>query len=45
VVHSQVDDLGRGNFPDSKTNGHSGSRVACGVIGLVELREKEDLTA
>ena len=36
VVHEQEDDLGRGNFPDSKTTGHSGGRVACGVIGLCE---------
>lgn len=36
VVHESEDDLGRGNFPDSKTTGHSGARVACGVIGLAE---------
>ena len=34
VVHEDEDDLGRGNFPDSKTTGHSGSRIACGVIAL-----------
>jgi Cu-Zn family superoxide dismutase len=34
VVHEDEDDLGRGKFPDSKTTGHSGSRVACGVIAL-----------
>ncbi len=28
-----IDDLGKGNFPDSKTTGHAGARVACGVIG------------
>lgn len=39
MVHSQKDDLGRGGHSDSKTNGHSGPRVACGVVGLVEVRE------
>ncbi|XP_039262007.2 superoxide dismutase [Cu-Zn]-like [Styela clava] len=34
VVHADVDDLGRGGFPDSKTTGHAGGRLACGVIGL-----------
>jgi Cu-Zn family superoxide dismutase len=36
IIHADEDDLGRGNFPDSKTTGHSGARVACGVIGLGE---------
>lgn len=34
VVHEGKDDLGRGDFPDSKTTGHSGARIACGIIGL-----------
>lgn len=34
VVHAGEDDLGEGNHSDSKTTGHSGARVACGVIGL-----------
>lgn len=34
VVHEGKDDLGRGEFADSKTTGHSGARVACGIIGL-----------
>jgi Cu-Zn family superoxide dismutase len=34
VVHEGEDDLGKGNFPDSLTTGHSGGRIACGVIGL-----------
>lgn len=32
VVHENQDDLGRGGFEDSKTTGHSGGRIACGVI-------------
>eukprot|EP01016_Furgasonia_blochmanni_P014881 TRINITY_DN1793_c0_g1_i13.p1 TRINITY_DN1793_c0_g1~~TRINITY_DN1793_c0_g1_i13.p1 ORF type:complete len:280 (+),score=74.39 TRINITY_DN1793_c0_g1_i13:87-842(+) len=36
VVHADEDDLGRGNFPDSKQTGHAGARVACGVIGLAD---------
>ena len=36
VVHADEDDLGKGNFMDSKTTGHSGSRIACGVIGLCD---------
>ncbi|KAL1450642.1 hypothetical protein WDU94_002981 [Cyamophila willieti] len=35
VIHSDKDDLGKGTFNDSLTTGHAGSRVCCGVIGLV----------
>ena len=35
VVHEDEDDLGKGFFDDSKTTGHSGRRVVCGVIGLL----------
>ena len=34
VVHADEDDLGRLGFEDSKTTGHAGARLACGVIGL-----------
>ncbi|GAU87856.1 SOD_CuZN3 [Ramazzottius varieornatus] len=34
VVHSQRDDGGRGGASDSTTTGNSGSRLACGVIGI-----------
>lgn len=34
VLHADADDLGRGGFADSKTTGHAGPRIACGVIGL-----------
>lgn len=34
VVHADEDDLGKGGFDDSKTIGHAGGRLACGVIGV-----------
>eukprot|EP01133_Synstelium_polycarpum_P011946 gene11946-13921_t len=37
VVHADEDDLGQGTFPDSKTTGHAGARLACGVIGVSAL--------
>ena len=33
IVHADEDDLGLGDHEDSKTTGHSGSRIACAVIG------------
>lgn len=35
VVHADPDDLGRGGHSDSLTTGHSGRRIACGVIARV----------
>lgn len=37
VLHFDEDDLGLGSFADSKTTGHSGGRMACGVIGIAKL--------
>ena len=34
VLHAQEDDLGAGGHADSKTTGHAGARIGCGVIGL-----------
>eukprot|EP01090_Pellita_catalonica_P023499 TRINITY_DN973_c0_g1_i1.p1 TRINITY_DN973_c0_g1~~TRINITY_DN973_c0_g1_i1.p1 ORF type:complete len:162 (+),score=30.50 TRINITY_DN973_c0_g1_i1:35-487(+) len=34
VVHAGTDDLGKGGHDDSKTTGHAGGRVGCGVIGI-----------
>jgi Cu-Zn family superoxide dismutase len=34
VLHADEDDLGRGGHADSKTTGHAGARIACGVVGL-----------
>ncbi|KAJ8314933.1 hypothetical protein KUTeg_007083 [Tegillarca granosa] len=36
VVHADVDDLGKGGHEDSKTTGHAGGRLACGVIGITK---------
>ena len=33
VIHEDEDDEGNGKFEDSLTTGHSGKRIACGVIG------------
>lgn len=38
IVHADPDDLGKGNYPDSLTTGHSGKRIACGVIGLAQYK-------
>ncbi len=32
-----VGDLGNGNHEDSHTTGHSGKRLACGVIGYAKI--------
>ena len=37
VVHEDEDDLGNGNHEDSHTTGHSGKRLACGVIGYAKI--------
>jgi Cu-Zn family superoxide dismutase len=36
IVHKDEDDLGKGGFPDSKTTGHAGERLVCGVIGYAK---------
>jgi len=36
IVHQDPDDLGKGGYKDSLTTGHSGKRIACGVIGLAK---------
>lgn len=33
IVHADRDDLGLGNYDDSKITGHSGARIACAVFG------------
>ena len=36
VVHEDEDDLGEGEYKDSKTTGHSGKRILWGIIGVNE---------
>ena len=36
VCHKDQDDLGKGGHDDSKTTGHAGARLACGVIVLAK---------
>jgi len=36
IVHADKDDFGQGGFEDSKTTGHAGARLGCGVIGLAQ---------
>jgi len=33
IVHADPDDLGQGEYEDSKTTGHSGARIGCALIG------------
>jgi len=33
IIHENEDDLGLGEFEDSKTTGHAGKRIVCGIIG------------
>jgi len=35
IVHGDEDDYGLGGQDDSLTTGHSGARIACAIIGLV----------
>jgi len=34
VIHEKPDDLGRGGDQQSRETGNSGSRIACGIIGV-----------
>jgi Cu-Zn family superoxide dismutase len=33
IIHEEEDDLGRGGHEDSKTTGHSGTRIGCAIFG------------
>jgi Cu-Zn family superoxide dismutase len=35
IIHADPDDLGLGGHDDSHTTGHSGTRIACALIGRV----------
>ncbi|KAJ2908854.1 hypothetical protein GGI21_002470, partial [Coemansia aciculifera] len=39
VVHALEDDLGLGGHTLSVTTGNAGDRLACGVIGISELKK------
>jgi Cu-Zn family superoxide dismutase len=39
VLHADRDDLGRGGWADSSTTGHSGARIACGVVALAASKQ------
>lgn len=39
IVHADKDDLGLGAHDDSKTTGHSGSRIACAIFGRATLTQ------
>ena len=36
IIHADEDDLGKGGHEDSKTTGHSGTRIGCAIIGRIE---------
>lgn len=36
IVHEDEDDYGKGAHEDSQTTGHSGARIACGIIGRLQ---------
>ena len=36
IVHEDADDYGAGLHEDSKTTGHSGTRIACALIGRID---------
>ena len=40
IVHEDEDDLGQGDFPDSKTTGHSGKRIGCAIFGRTMCKGK-----
>ena len=43
LLHAGEDDLGTGGFSDSKTTGHAGARIACGIIGLANPQSFENI--
>lgn len=41
IVHAEEDDLGKGEYPDSKTTGHSGARIGCSIFGRIKCPQKK----
>lgn len=44
IVHEDEDDLGKGDFPDSKTTGHSGKRIGCAIFGRTACKMPKNKT-
>jgi Cu-Zn family superoxide dismutase len=40
IVHEDEDDLGVGEWEDSKTTGHSGKRMGCAIFGRMSCSSK-----
>jgi Cu-Zn family superoxide dismutase len=44
IVHEDEDDLGKGEFEDSKITGHSGARIGCAIFGRILCEDKMSKT-
>lgn len=44
IVHQDEDDLGKGQFEDSKITGHSGARIGCAIFGRTVCAPKMNKT-
>lgn len=44
IVHDDEDDLGKGQFEDSKVTGHSGARIGCAIFGRTSCKPKYNIT-
>ena len=44
IVHDDEDDLGKGQFEDSKVTGHSGIRIGCAIFGRATCKPKYNKT-
>lgn len=42
IIHEDEDDLGKGDFEDSHTTGHSGKRIGCAIIGRIECAKDKE---
>jgi Cu-Zn family superoxide dismutase len=40
IVHEDEDDLGKGEYEDSKITGHSGARIGCAIFGRSMCKPK-----
>lgn len=44
IVHKDEDDLGKGEYDDSKITGHSGARIGCAIFGRTGCPPKYNTT-